>query len=122
MARDLTQEEHSRYPWASRTTDYVPVGIFRKIGLLSAWVGMVGTFLIWLVVYITAPRKVSGVPLHYNSVERVLFIVCAVVALVAALIGLITLIEAIVKNAKSPLVWSLAALVPGVFWLYTLLH
>jgi len=45
-----------------------------------------------------------------------------VVALVAALIGLITLIEAIVKNAKSPLVWSLAALVPGVFWLYTLLH
>jgi hypothetical protein len=122
MARVLNNDEQLRYPWASRTTDYVAVGALRKIGLLSAWLGMLGTFLIWLVVYITATRKVSGAPIHYNMLERALFGVCAVVALAGALIGLITLYEAIVKNAKSPLVWSLGALVPGAFWLYTLLH
>jgi hypothetical protein len=122
MTRVLNKEEQLRYPWASRTTDYVAVGALRKIGLLSAWLGMLGTFLIWLVVYITASRKVSGAPINYNTLERALFGVCAVAALAGALIGLITLYEAIVKNAKSPLVWSLGSLVPGAFWLYTLLH
>jgi hypothetical protein len=122
MARVLTQEEQQRYPWASRTTDYVAVGKLRKLSLLTAWLGMTGTFLVWLVVYVTAPRKVSGAPIHYSEPAKILFGVFAAAALIGALIGLVTLVEAIAKNAKSPLVWSLGALVPGAFWLYTLLH
>ena len=33
MARALTADEQQRYPWATRISDFVPVGRWRKIGL-----------------------------------------------------------------------------------------
>ena len=117
MARALSQEEKVRYPWASQITDYVPVGPWRKYGALISAIGLgvlaVGIFAIYVMGLHVHIRH--GVP---RGVDE-----WAVVALSTALmavgffIGLVTAVEAWRDNARPALVWSAAAMLPGLFWL-----
>ncbi len=94
MARALSAEEKVRYPWASQITDYVPVGQWRRYGLLSAVAGICVLGLGVLVIYVIGRhvRLHGGVP-HGT---RVWIVVALSTALMAAgfFVGLVTTVTA----------------------------
>jgi len=117
MARALTQDESARYPWASRINDYVPVGAQRRWGVLLAWGGLTVALLVWLLVYVVMSRNVPDKSVHLSPVAYDLVAAAAVASMAGAVLGLITLAVAIIKNAGTAMVWSAAAIVPALLWI-----
>jgi hypothetical protein len=117
VARTLSQEEKLRYPWASRITDYVPVGRWRRYGLLSAVTGICILGLGVLVIYVMGlhVHMRGGVP---RGVDEWL-VVALSTALMAAgfFVGMVTTITAGMNHARAALFWSTSAMLPGLLWL-----
>jgi hypothetical protein len=117
VARPLSQEESTRYPWASQITDYMPVGTWRKYGLLVAVAGICILGLGMVVIY------VAGLHVHMrNGVPRGIdewLVVSVSTALMAFgfIVGLLTALTAWRQHARAALTWSVTAMIPGLFWL-----
>jgi hypothetical protein len=114
MARALTAQEKLRYPWASRITDYVPVGRWRRIAFKTAWGGLAlyigGTLAIF--VFSSYLRMVNGLP---DGVAEFLVTVPAFLAMaVGFFIGLVTAVQAARQEARPALAYSVAAMLPGI--------
>jgi len=107
VARALTVEEQQRYPWASRIIDYVPVGTLRKVGLWAAVLALV-CFLAG-----TVALALVAVDIR-DTLGRITLAVSGVLAVAGFVLGLVGLIPALMRSATGPLLWSLAAMVPGL--------
>lgn len=117
MARELTQNEQVRYPWATRINDYTPVGTVRRWSLILAWSSLAAACLVWLLVYMTMSRGAPGQSVHLGTAWRVLVIAFAVVSFAGGVAGLVTLVQAVMKNARTAMVWSVATAIPAALWL-----
>jgi hypothetical protein len=117
MARALSAEEKVRYPWASQITDYLPVGQWRRYGLLCAVAGICVLGLGVLVIYVIGWRVGlnGGVP-HGTGVWIVVALSTALMA-AGFFIGLVTTVTAWMRHSRSALFWSTSAMVPGLLWL-----
>jgi hypothetical protein len=117
VARPLTQEESTRYPWASQITDYMPVGAWRRYAVYAGIAGICILGLGMVVIY------VAGLHVHMrNGVPRGIdewFVVAVSTALMAygVLVGLFTAVTAWRKHARAALTWSVTAMIPGLVWL-----
>jgi hypothetical protein len=121
MARALTADERLRYPWASVITDYVPPGRMRRVGL---WCGALGlAYLVLgalLLVFFTSHVSVkNGIPQNVGA--ALIFYPSYAALAVGGVIGLVTGVQAAMKGAKSTLVWSIGAFIPGLLVLVILL-
>jgi hypothetical protein len=117
VARPLSQEESTRYPWASQITDYLPVGTWRKYGLLSAIAGIsiLGLGLVFLYVAGLHIHMRNGVPRGID--EKVIVSVSTALMGFGFFVGLLTALSAWRNQARAALTWSVTAMVPGLFWL-----
>lgn len=112
MSRTLTPDEQVRYPWASRITDFVPVGRRRRWGVLCAWTGAALYVLGALGVYVFTSHLSMwhGIPKGSLAIP---FLGLGLLGMAAGfVVGLLTLPQAIVSNARSPIAWSAVAMVP----------
>lgn len=123
MARALQGDEKSRYPWASRINDFVPVGRMRRYTLLVAWLGFAILAIGTIALYVTQTTVHLG--LHVggsaSGPERIVKLVSAVMMLGALPFAVFGAVEAALKNARTPLAYSIAGLLPGALALYMLL-
>lgn len=113
MARPLTADEKLRYPWASRITDFVPVGRTRRLGVLLAVGGLVVLAVGWGGIYITVNNVHAGVSITGGIAGRIVLAVSGSLMGAGLVIGLVTGVSALMRSAKTPLVWSIFATVPG---------
>ena len=114
MARALTVEEQQRYPWASRIIDYVPVGTLRKVGLWAAVLALVCFLAGTVALALVAVDIRDGVSYNSGTLGRITLAVSGVLAVAGFVLGLVGLIPALMRSATGPLLWSLAAMVPGL--------
>jgi hypothetical protein len=121
MARALTEAEKLRYPWASQTTDYVPVGRLRRIGLVLSTAGFVLLAVGMLVIYVITMhvRLRHGVP--GGPAEWFVFVVSLSLVAAGFVIGLVTAVSAVARRARLPLLYSAGAIVLPVLWLLIIL-
>lgn len=116
MARPLSVDEQLRYPWATEITDFVPVGRWRHRGVLCAWIGAALYALGAVGVYVfTSHISIwHGIPKGSLTIP---FLGLGLLGMAAGfVIGVVTLPRAIASSARSPIVWSLAALVPLIIF------
>ena len=113
MARALTPQELTRYPWASQITDYVPVGRLRKVAVGCTAVGIVFLFL-GIIVSLAMATNIHHALAMKHPVLAVGVIAGVVLGGVGIVLGLVTGVQAIVKGFRSLLLWSVAAIVPAV--------
>ena len=116
MSRPLTADEQLRYPWASQITDFVPVGRWRRRGVMCAWIGaavyVVGA--VGIYVFTSHIHTWHGIP--KGSLAGV-FLGLGLLGMAAGfVIGAATLPKAIASNARSPIAWSSLALVPLIIF------
>jgi hypothetical protein len=112
VARPLTPEELTRYPWASQISDYVPVGRLRTLGVLLGITGLVVVILGAIVSLAAAVSIHHAVNTHHLATALGVYLGTAL-AIAAAAIGVITLVQGIVKHASlTVLLWSIMAIVP----------
>jgi len=112
MSRALTREEQLRYPWASQITDFVPIGRRRRWGMLCAWggvaiyvLGVVGVY-----VFTSDVRAWHGIPTGSLTIP---FLGLGLLGMAAGFVmGLASLPQAIARNARSPIAWSVGAMLP----------
>ena len=114
MARPLTPEELTRYPWASQISDYVPVGRLRKTSVLIGITGLV-VLLVGAVISLVAAENIHhAVSMHHLPTElgvygsMVLTGIAAVLAIVAAVQGYVK------RKAVTLPWWTVAAIVPAI--------
>jgi hypothetical protein len=116
VSRALTPEEKVRYPWASRITDYVPVGFWRRLGLGLTGGGVSVLVLGVLVIYLFT----SHLHLHHGvprgADEWAVFGVSSVLLAAGFVIGLVTGISAWLRQGRQALMWSLGAALPPLLW------
>jgi hypothetical protein len=112
MARALTADEKLRYPWASRVTDFVPAGRWRSSALLCAGLGVVAFGLGAGFLYVTAADVRAGVSLTSGTIGRLTLVIGGSLLIYAFVTGLITGVTALIKNAMTPLMYSLGAMAP----------
>ena len=110
MARALSQDEQVRYPWASRIVDFVPVGRLRHIGIYVSLGGLTMLVVSLIVVVVTSQNVRNGVHLEASTLGRVAADVSLLVMAAGFVIGLVGLVQAVVRNAKLPMLWSLMAM------------
>jgi len=112
VARPLTPDELTRYPWASQISDYVPVGRLRTTGVL---LGIAGLIVVLFGAIISLAAAVSihhAVNMHHLATALGVYIGAAL-TIVAAVLGAVTLVQGIVRRASiSVLLWSVMAIVP----------
>ena len=114
MARSLTPDELTRYPWASQISDYVPVGRLRAIGALVGIAGLV-VLLVGALVSVAAAQNVHHAVAMNHLPTKLGGYLGMVLAGVAAVIGVVTLVQGIVKRGSLTLVWwSAVAIVPAL--------
>jgi hypothetical protein len=116
MARALTEDEQLRYPWASQINDYVPVGRWRRVGIVLAWAGFTVLVLGALAIYVITTHLHVRHGLPRGVDEYAVFGVALALMWSGFTIGLVTTVSAAARNAKSPLVWSIAAMLPALGW------
>ena len=118
MARPLTPDELTRYPWASQISDYVPIGRLRTWGLLlglAAWsVVLVGA----IVSLAQAINIHHAVTMHHLATALGVYIGTAM-TIAAAVLGVITFVQGIARRGSfSVLLWSVMGIVPLLVMLF----
>ena len=114
MARPLTPDELTRYPWATQISDYVPVGRLRAIGVLVGIAGLVVLLLGALVSVAAAQNVHHAVAMNHLPTKLGVYLGVALTG-VAALIGVVTLVEGLLKRGSLALLcWSVVAIAPAV--------
>ncbi len=114
MARPLTPDELTRYPWATQISDYVPVGRLRTIGVLVGIAGLIVVLLGALVSVAAAQNVHHAVAMNHLPTKLGVYLGLAL-TVVAALIGLVTLVQGLLKRGSLVLVcWSAVAIAPAV--------
>jgi hypothetical protein len=123
MARELRGDEKLRYPWASRINDFVPVGRMRRYTLFVAWAGFAVLVVGTIVLAVSQQHVHLGLHIagSASGVEAVVKAVSAAMMLGSLPFAVYGLVQAVLKNARAPLVYSIGALVPGLLALYLLL-
>jgi len=112
VARPLTPDELTRYPWASQISDYVPVGRMRTSGALLGLAGLVVVIVGAIVSLAAAVSIHHAVNMHHLATELGVYI-GAGLTIAAAVLGVITLVQGLARRAPaSVLVWSILAIVP----------
>ena len=118
MARPLTPDELTRYPWASQISDYVPVGRLRTWGVLLGLAGLVVVLIGAIVSLAEAVSIHHAVTMHHLPTKLGVYLGMAL-AIAAAVLGAITLVQGIVRRASaSVLLWSITAIVPLLIVLF----
>ena len=114
MARPLTPDELTRYPWATQISDYVPVGRLRAIGVLVGIAGLV-VLLVGALVSVAAAQNVHhAVAMNHLPTKLGVYLGLAL-TIVAALIGVVTLVQGLLKRGSLALMcWSALAIAPAV--------
>jgi hypothetical protein len=114
VARPLTPDELTRYPWATQISDYVPVGRLRAIGVLVGIAGLVVLLLGALVSVAAAQNVHHAVAMNHLPTKLGVYLGLALTG-VAALIGVVTLVEGLLKRGSLALLcWSVVAIAPAV--------
>jgi hypothetical protein len=114
VARPLTPDEVTRYPWASQISDYVPVGRLRTSGMLVGLAGLV-VLLIGMIVSLAMAENIHhAVTMHHLPTALGVYVGMALTT-VAALIGVVTAVQGIAKRGSLSLLWwSAGAIAPAV--------
>ena len=112
MARALTTQELTRYPWASQITDYVPVGRLRKVAVGCTVVGVVFLILGTIVSLAMATNIHHALALKHPVLAVGVF-GGIVLGGIGILLGVVTGVQAVLKGFRSLLLWSAAAIVPA---------
>ncbi|MGD0998642.1 MAG: hypothetical protein ABR941_10055 [Thermoleophilia bacterium] len=114
MARPLTPDEVTRYPWASQISDYIPVGRLRTSGMLVGLAGLV-VLLIGMIVSLAMAENIHhAVTMHHLPTALGVYVGMALTT-VAALIGVVTAVQGIAKRGSLSLLWwSAGAIAPAV--------
>ncbi len=114
MARPLTPDELTRYPWASQISDYIPVGRLRTSGMLVGVAGLV-VLLIGMIVSLAMAQNIHhAVTMHHLPTALGVYVGMALTT-VAALIGVVTAVQGIAKRGSLSLLWwSAGAIAPAV--------
>ncbi len=114
MARPLTPDELTRYPWATQISDYVPVGRLRAIGVLVGIAGFIVLLLGALVSVAAAQNVHHAVAMNHLATKLGVYLGLAL-TIVAAVIGVVTLVQGLLKRGSLTLVvWSVIAIAPAV--------
>ena len=112
MARQLTPDELTRYPWASQIGDFVPVGRLRTIAVL---IGIGGFFVLLLgcIISLAAAENIRhAVTMSHWATAAGVYGGIALSA-VGAVLGAVTLVQWLSRRGSlTPLVWSIGAFVP----------
>jgi hypothetical protein len=114
VARPLTPDELTRYPWASQISDYIPVGRLRTSGMLVGVAGLV-VLLIGMIVSLAMAENIHhAVTMHHLPTALGVYVGMALTT-VAALIGVVTAVQGIAKRGSLSLLWwSAGAIAPAV--------
>jgi hypothetical protein len=114
VARPLTPDELTRYPWASQISDYIPVGRLRTSGMLVGVAGLV-VLLIGMIVSLAMAQNIHhAVTMHHLPTALGVYVGMALTT-VAALIGVVTAVQGIAKRGSLSLLWwSAGAIAPAV--------
>jgi hypothetical protein len=114
VARPLTPDELTRYPWATQISDYVPVGRLRAIGVLVGIAGLIVLLLGALVSVAAAQNVHHAVAMDHLPTKLGVYLGVAL-TVVAALIGIVTLVQCLLKRGSLALMcWSVVAIVPAI--------
>jgi hypothetical protein len=113
VARALTADEHNRYPWATRINDYVPVGRPRRYALTASGIGLLVLIAGAGFLFLTSTNVREGIGLTTTTFGRITLAVSGAFLLFGFVVGIATAVTAVIRNAMTPLVWSLAAAAPG---------
>jgi len=112
VARQLTPDELTRYPWASQIGDFVPVGRLRTIAVL---IGIGGFFVLLLgcIISLAAAENIRhAVTMSHWATAAGVYGGIALSA-VGAVLGAVTLVQWLSRRGSlTPLVWSIGAFVP----------
>ena len=118
MARPLTPDELTRYPWASQISDYVPVGTLRAAGVLIGIGGLVVLLCGTIVSLAMAENIHHAVTMHHLPTLLGVYVGIALTS-VAGLIGVVTAVQGIAKRGSFSLLWwSAGAIAPAVIMLF----
>ena len=114
MARPLTPDELTRYPWASQIGDYVPVGRLRTIAVLIG-LGGLAVLLLGCIVSLAAAENIRhAVTMSHWATAAGVYCGIALSA-VGAVLGAVTLVQwSMRRGSLAPLLWSIGAFVPAV--------
>ena len=114
MARSLTPDELTRYPWASQISDYVPVGTLRTAALLTGLAGLVVLMFGTIVSLAMAENIHHAVTMHHLPTVLGVYVGIALTS-VAAVIGIVTAVQGIVQRGSLSLLWwSAGAIAPAI--------
>ncbi len=97
MARPLTPDELTRYPWASQISDYVPVGTLRASGLLIGIAGFCVLLCGTIVSLAQAENIHHAVTMQHLPTVLGVYVGMAL-TIAAAVIGVVTGVQGIVKR------------------------
>jgi hypothetical protein len=120
VARPLTPDELTRYPWASQISDYVPVGTLRASGLLIGIAGFC-VLLFGTVVSLAQAQNIHhAVTMQHLPTVLGVYVGMAL-TIAAAVIGVVTGVQGIVKRgAWSLLWWSAGAIAPAIVVIFVI--
>jgi len=112
VARALTSDELTRYPWASRIGDYVPIGRLRTMAVLIGVAGLVAVALGCIVSLAGAESVRHAVTMSHWATAAGVY--CGIaLSVVGAALGAVTLVQWFSRRGSiAPLLWSTAAFVP----------
>jgi hypothetical protein len=124
MARALTADEKQRYPWASQITDYVPVGRWRRTGGIIGGVSLAWAILGAATIFVIRRSLQLKGGLPHSGLSWGVFAPAMGLMAAAFVIGVVTGVTAVTRRLRTPLVWSIGAMVPALLWLalYALAH
>jgi len=112
VARALTPDELTRYPWASQIGDYVPVGRLRTTAVLIGLCGLVVLFVGCVVSLAAAENIRHAVTMSHWPTAAGVYGGIALAA-VGAVLGVVTLVQWLShRGSLAPLFYSLGAIVP----------
>lgn len=114
MARALTEQERLRYPWASQIVDYVPVGLWRKVALAAALAGLSLYALGILGIFFFSPYLLVRNGLPVGVAEYIVMVPSFIAMGLGFVLGFVTAVTAMLHRARSPLIWSVGAMLPGL--------
>jgi hypothetical protein len=118
VARPLTSDELTRYPWASRIGDYVPVGRLRTMAVLIG-LGGLAVLLLGCIVSLAAAENIrNAVTMSHWATAAGVYGSIALSAM-GAVLGAVTLVQWLMRRGSiTPLVWSIGAFVPLLVIVY----
>jgi hypothetical protein len=119
VARALTADEQSRYPWATRIDDFVPVGRVRKVAVLCSAVGL-GLVLVGMIISLALAQSIHGaVTMHHAPTAAGIYAGMALTG-AGAIVSIVMALQALPKKAYGLLWWAVAAVVPALIVFFIL--